>query len=157
MKYVDKYTSAANFGIFQKFFDNKVPHPTGITGTTMVSVPYTKEQMYNVGATINSDGFYELDIRQMGDIIYGKGKSGAIFGTMSIFTIYFLFIFLILFVLVFLTSKLVEKFFKKDCIKNKTQKIFSKKFKKIILIVSIMLLPFLIFFTHKFVYKKPPF
>lgn len=31
---------------------------------------------------------------------------GAIFGTMSIFTIYFLFIFLILFVLVFLTSKL---------------------------------------------------
>lgn len=49
---------------------------------------------------------------------------GAIFGTMSIFTIYFLFIFLILFVLVFLTSKLVEKFFKKDCIKNKTQKIF---------------------------------
>ena len=93
MKYVDKYTSAANFGIFQKFFDNKVPHPTGITGTTMVSVPYTKEQMYSVGATINSDGFYELDIRQMGDIIYGKGKSGAIFGTMSIFTIYFLFIF----------------------------------------------------------------
>ena len=48
--------------------------------------------------------------------------------------------------LVFLTSKLVEKFFKKDCIKNKTQKIFSKKFKKIILIVSIMLLPFLIDF-----------
>ena len=75
MKYVDKYTSAANFGIFQKFFDNKVPHPTGIAGTTMVSVPYTKEQMYSVGATINSDGFYELDIRQMGDIIYGKGKN----------------------------------------------------------------------------------
>lgn len=25
MKYVDKYTSVANFGIFQKFFDNKVP------------------------------------------------------------------------------------------------------------------------------------
>ena len=70
--------------------------------------------------------------------------------------IFYLF-FLILFVLVFLTSKLVEKFFKKDCIKNKTQKIFSKKFKKIILIVSIMLLPFLIFFTYKFVYKKPPF
>lgn len=82
---------------------------------------------------------------------------GAIFGTMSIFTISFLFIFLILFVLVFLISKLVEKFFKKDCAKNKTQKIFSKKFKKIILIVSIMLSPFLIFFTHKFVYKKPPF
>lgn len=75
MKYVDKYTSAANFGIFQKFFDNKVPHPTGIAGTTMVSVPYTKEQMYSVGATINSDGFYELDIRQMGDIIYGKSKN----------------------------------------------------------------------------------
>ncbi|SUX23608.1 Uncharacterised protein [Campylobacter ureolyticus] len=71
---------------------------------------------------------------------------GAIFGTMSIFTISFLFIFLILFVLVFLISKLVEKFFKKDSIKNKTQKIFSKKFKKIILITSIILLPFLIFF-----------
>ena len=52
-----------------------MPHPTGIAGTTMVSVPYTKEQMYSVGATINSDGFYELDIRQMGDIIYGKGKN----------------------------------------------------------------------------------
>ena len=72
---------------------------------------------------------------------------GGIFGTMSIFTIYFLFISVFNF-------KASRKIFKKDCIKNKTQKIFSKKFKKIILIVSIMLLPFLIFFTHKFVYKN---
>ena len=75
MKYVDNYTSAANFGIFEKFFNKTVI--TKLTNGEIYSFEdnYTKEQMDSVGAKINSNGFYELDIRQMGDIIYGKGKN----------------------------------------------------------------------------------
>ncbi|MCI6641287.1 MAG: hypothetical protein PUK41_07745, partial [Campylobacter hominis] len=75
MKYVDKYTSVANFSIFEKFFDPTISHPAGAAGTIIMHVTYTKAQMESVSAKINSNGYYELNIQQMGDIIYGKGNN----------------------------------------------------------------------------------
>ncbi|MDY6120158.1 MAG: hypothetical protein SPI03_02280, partial [Campylobacter sputorum] len=72
MKYVDKYTSAANFGIFQKFFERLIPVTTPNGETILLNDKYTKTQMESVGAKINSDGYYELNIKQMSKILYNN-------------------------------------------------------------------------------------
>ena len=56
MQYVDRYTNAKSFGIFNKFF-NKI---------------FTQSELQSVNATLNSDGNYELNLKQISKIIYGE-------------------------------------------------------------------------------------
>ena len=70
MKYVDTYTSAANFVIFQKFFERTYVVETPNGETILINDKFTKAQMDSVKAKINSDGYYELNIRQMSKILY---------------------------------------------------------------------------------------
>ena len=70
MKYVDTYTSAANFVVFQKFFERTYVVETPNGETILINDKFTKAQMDRVDAKINSDGYYELNIRQMSEILY---------------------------------------------------------------------------------------
>ena len=70
MKYVDTYTSAANFVVFQKFFERTYVVETPNGETILINDKFTKAQMDSVKAKINSDGYYELNIRQMSKILY---------------------------------------------------------------------------------------
>ena len=56
MQYVDRYTNAKSFGIFNKFF-NKT---------------FTRSELQSVNATLNSDENYELNLKQISKIIYGE-------------------------------------------------------------------------------------
>ena len=73
MKYVDTYTSAANFVVFQKFFERTYVVETPNGETILINDKFTKAQMDSVKAKINSDGYYELNIRQMSEILYDNG------------------------------------------------------------------------------------
>lgn len=58
MQYVDRYTNAKSFGVFNKFFDKT----------------FTQSELQKVGATLKSDGNYELSLGQISEIIYGKNN-----------------------------------------------------------------------------------
>ena len=72
MKYVDTYTSVANFVVFQKFFERTYVVETPNGETILINDKFTKAQMDSVKAKINSDGYYELNIRQMSKILYNN-------------------------------------------------------------------------------------